>query len=232
MPSKTIGPAGARLLTALAERDRPIFSVAEAQAVLGSDYDAVVHTLRRLQRAGWVVRLTAGRYAMVPLSSGSTSAPQVNRYVIMRELLAPAPYYISHDSAMDIHDMLTRPVTDVTATSPRRLAGRTILGIPYRFIYAPPAALWGHTPVWVTPYEQVAVSDWNGPCWTDWPDPISAPASARSPRRYGCATPTWIGSSWEPTPKSWADRLRRSASVTCSNCSNWARRRCLPGCKR
>jgi len=39
MSSKTIGPAGARLLTALAERDRPIFSVAEAQAVLGGDYD-------------------------------------------------------------------------------------------------------------------------------------------------------------------------------------------------
>lgn len=159
MSSKTIGPAGARLLTALAERDRPIFSVAEAQAVLGGDYDAVVHTLRRLARAGWVVRLTAGRYAMVPLSSGSTSAPQVNRYVIMCELLAPAPYYISHDSAMDIHDMLTRPVTAVTATSSRRLAGRTILGIPYRFIYAPAKALWGYAPTWVTPHEQVAVSD-------------------------------------------------------------------------
>lgn len=153
MPSKTIGPAGARLLTALAERERTIFSVAEAQAVIGGDYDAVVHTLRRLERAGWVVRLTAGRYALVPLSSGSAAAPQVNRYVIMRELLAPEPYYISHDSAMDIHHMLTRPVTVVTATSPRRLAGRTILGIPYRFVYAPPAALWGHAPTWVTPYE-------------------------------------------------------------------------------
>lgn len=159
MPNKTIGPAGARLLMALAERDRPIFSVAEAQAALGGSYDALVHTLRRLERAGWVVRLTAGRYAMVPLSSGSTIAPQVNRYVIMRELLAPAPYYVSHDSAMDIHDMLTRPVTVVTATSPRRLAGRTILGTPYRFIYAPPTALWGYIPIWVTPHEQVAVSD-------------------------------------------------------------------------
>lgn len=159
MSNKTMGPAGACLLTALAERDRPIFSVAEAQAVIGGDYGAVVQTLRRLARAGWVVRLTAGRYAMIPLSSGGTNAPQVNRYVIMRELLEPAPYYISHDSAMDVHNMLTRPVTVITATSPRRLGKRTILGVPYRFVYAPPAALWGNAPVWVTPHEQVIVSD-------------------------------------------------------------------------
>lgn len=159
MSSKTIGPAGARLLTALAERDQPVFSIAEAQAALGGEYAAVLQTLRRLARAGWIVRLTAGRYALVPLSSGSTNAPQVNRYVIVRELLAPAPYYVSHDSAMGIHHMLTRPVTIVTATSPRRLAARDILGIPYRFIYAPPVALWGHAPAWVTPYEQVVVSD-------------------------------------------------------------------------
>jgi len=159
MSSKTIGPAGARLLTALAERDRPIFSVAEAQAEIGGDYSAVLQTLRRLARAGWVVRLMAGCYAIVPLSSGNTTAPQVNRYVIARELLHPALYYISHDSAMDIHNMLTRPVTAVTVTSPRRLAARDILGVLYRFVYAPPATLWGQAPVWVTPYEQVNVSD-------------------------------------------------------------------------
>ena len=159
MSTKTIGPVGARLLTALAERDRPIFSVAEAQAEIGGDYGAVLQILRRLTRAGWVAHLTAGRYAIVPLSSGSTTAPQVNRYVIVRELLDPAPYYISHDSAMDIHNMLTRPVTVVTATSPRRLTTREILGVPYRFVYTPPAALWGHAPFWVTPYEQVVVSD-------------------------------------------------------------------------
>lgn len=159
MSSKTVGPVGARLLTALADRDRPIFSVAEAHAALGGDYNAVVQTLRRLVRAGWVVRLTAGRYALVPLSSGSTAAPQVNRYVIMRDLLEPAPYYISHDSAMDIHNLLTRSIATVTAASPRRLAARAILGVPYRFIYAPHSALWGHAPVWVTPHDQVIVSD-------------------------------------------------------------------------
>jgi predicted transcriptional regulator of viral defense system len=159
MPSKTLGATSARLLTALAEADRTVFSVADAQQVLGSSYDATLQILRRLTQAGWLVRLTAGHYAIVPLSSGSEAIPEANRYVIAREMLGDAPYYISHESAMDIHNMLTRPVTTVTITTPRRLASREILGVPYRFVYAPPSALWGNEPTWVTPYQQVMVSD-------------------------------------------------------------------------
>jgi predicted transcriptional regulator of viral defense system len=159
MAGKTLGPAGAQLLTALAESNKNIFSVADAQDILGSSYDAALQTVRRLAHAGWLVRLAAGRYAIVPLSSGSEASPQVNRYVIARDLLGETPYYISHESAMDIHNMLTRPVTTVTVTTPRRLAGREILGVPYRFVYAPLTALWGCEPAWVTPYERVTVGD-------------------------------------------------------------------------
>jgi predicted transcriptional regulator of viral defense system len=63
--------------------------------------------VRWLARAGWLVRLTAGRYAIVPLSSGSEAVPQTNRYVITRDLLSETLYYISHESAMDVHNMLT-----------------------------------------------------------------------------------------------------------------------------
>ena len=127
MANKTLGATGARLLTALAENNRSVFSIAEAQEILGGSYDAALQAVRRLVDAGWLVRLTAGRYAIVPLSSGEKRTPQVNRYVIAREILDETPYYISHDSAMDIHNMLTRPVTTVIITTPRRLADREIL---------------------------------------------------------------------------------------------------------
>jgi len=159
MANKTLGSTSARLLSTLSQDNRTIFSVADAQRVLGTSYDATRKALRRLIHAGWLVRLTAGRYAIVPLSSGDEATPQANRYVIARELLGETPYYISHESAMDIHNMLTRPVTTVTVTTPRRLANREILGVPYRFVYAPPPGIWGNEPVWVTPYEQVIVSD-------------------------------------------------------------------------
>jgi predicted transcriptional regulator of viral defense system len=159
MADKTLGSTGARLLSILAQDNRTVFSVAEAQRALGAHYDATKKVLRRLTRAGWLVRLTAGSYAMVPLSSGDEATPEVNRYVISRELMGETPYTISHESAMDVHNMLTRPVTRVIVTTPRRLNNREILGVPYRFVYAPPSALWGSEPVWVTPYEQVNISD-------------------------------------------------------------------------
>ena len=159
MVNKTLGSNSARLLKALAEENQTVFSVADAQAILGGSYDAALLTLRRLTRTGWLVHLTAGSYAIVPLSSGDEAVPEANRYVIARELMGETPYTISHESAMDVHNMLTRPVTRVIVTTPRRLAGREILGVPYHFVYAPLSALWGSEPVWVTPYEQVTVSD-------------------------------------------------------------------------
>lgn len=159
MANKTLGSTSARLLTTLADQNRSTFSVTDAQQILGDSYDATLKALRRLTRAGWLVRLTAGRYAIVPLSSGEEATPQINRYVIAREVLDGAPYYVSHESAMDVHNMLTRPVATVTVTTPRRLVAREILGVPYRFVYAPESALWGCEPVWVTSYERVTVSD-------------------------------------------------------------------------
>lgn len=165
MLSKNLGPVSAQLLKALAEDNRAVFSVAEAQRYLRAHTNtpyteaATRELLRRLVRSGWAARLGAGRYAIVPLSSGDLLTPQVNRYVIAREILGEAPYYISHASAMDIHNLLTHPVTEVLVSTPQRLKVREILGTPYRFIYTPAANVWGCESVWVTPYEQVMASD-------------------------------------------------------------------------
>jgi len=60
MAKKTLGSTGGRLLTALAGDNRTVFSIADAQEVLGSSYDVTRQILRRLTRSGWLVRLTAG----------------------------------------------------------------------------------------------------------------------------------------------------------------------------
>jgi len=159
MIDKTLGPNSAKLLKILAERDQTIFSVADAQEILGNSYNATMKTLRRLTRAGWLVRLAAGRYAIVPLSSGNEAIPQVNRYIIAHELMGESTYYISHESAMDIHNMLTRPVVRVIVTTSRRLNNREIIGVSYRFVYAPATMIWGCESTWVTPHDQVVVSD-------------------------------------------------------------------------
>ncbi|MBN1139987.1 MAG: hypothetical protein JXM73_25685 [Anaerolineae bacterium] len=52
MTGKTLGATGARLLTALPESNRTIFSVADAQKLLESSCDAALFSERRLAHAG------------------------------------------------------------------------------------------------------------------------------------------------------------------------------------
>jgi predicted transcriptional regulator of viral defense system len=94
-----------------------------------------------------VVRLNLGKYATGPLEAGDEAIPAANRLVIARDLVNSAPYYISHYSALEVHNMLTRTVTTVTVTTSRRLLNRTVLGVPYRFVAAKPGNLWGREPV-------------------------------------------------------------------------------------
>ena len=159
MYPKNLGAESALLITTLASQGRSVFSIADAQKASGKDYAVVLQELRRLVKSGWVVKLSPGMYALVPLSAGAEAIPEANRFVIARALMENAPYYLSHDSAFEIHNMLTRPVTTVTITSPRRLRNRVIIKVPYRFIYASRDDLWGVIPTWVTPNEQVQVSD-------------------------------------------------------------------------
>jgi len=157
--SKNLGVEGARLLTTLASQGQIVFRVNDALQISHKSYSATVQSLRRLERAGWVVRLNAGHYAIVPLEAGNEAIPTANRLVIARALVGSAPYYISHDSALEVHNMLTRPVTAVTVTTTRRLGNRSVLNVPYRFVAARPQTLWGFAPVWITPQEQIQVSD-------------------------------------------------------------------------
>jgi predicted transcriptional regulator of viral defense system len=159
MYTKSLGAESALLITTLASQGQSVFSIADAQKVSGKDYAVVVQELRRLLKSGWVVKLSPGMYALVPLSAGTEAIPDANRFVIARAHMENAPYYLSHDSAFEIHNMLKRPVTTVTITSPRRLRNRVIMKVPFRFIYAGNNDLWGMEPNWVTPYEQVQVSD-------------------------------------------------------------------------
>lgn len=60
---------------------------------------------------------------------------------------------------LEIHNMLTRPVTTVTMTTAHRLTSRTVLRVLYRFMTTKLEVLLGFAPVWLMPEEQVQVSD-------------------------------------------------------------------------
>lgn len=159
MNKKTLGKENAALFTGLASQGKLVFSIADAQEVGGNNYQATVQALHRLVNAGWLVRLGSGKYALVSPEAGQEVIPTANRLMIGRELVGGVPYYGSHETALEAHNLLTRPVTGVTITTARRIKDKKVLQTAYRFIYSKPDKIWGTTFVWVTDAEQMVFSD-------------------------------------------------------------------------
>jgi predicted transcriptional regulator of viral defense system len=155
----TLGPNSADLLVRLSGAHKGIFSIEDAQAITGWSYERTADIVRKLSRKRWLVRLVPGKYLIIPLEAGLEGFPMADRYVIAREVLGSVPYYMSHYSAMELHQMTTHPVNTVFVTVRRRRRGRVIAGVDYRFVYASPRSFWGWEETWATPQEQVRVSD-------------------------------------------------------------------------
>jgi len=159
MNTKTLGKESAALFTGLASKGQMVFSIADAQQVSGKNYQATLQALYRLTNAGWLVGLGSGKYAIVSPEAGSEAIPAANRLVIGRELVGDVLYYFSHDTALSLHNLITRPVPDVKISTPRRLKTREVLKVKYNFIYAKPENIWGTELTWVSEGERISVSD-------------------------------------------------------------------------
>lgn len=157
--TKTLGPASAELLLRLSAQGKTIFSVADAQTIYNKSHKVTSNLLGKLVRKGWLVRLMRDKYLIVPLEAGLESIPMADRYVIAREVLGSGLYYISHYSAMELHQMTTQPVNTVYVTVRRQRESRIIAGVRYRFVYASQRSFWGWEMIWATAEEQVRVSD-------------------------------------------------------------------------
>lgn len=156
---RTLGPKGAELIHALVQKNKMLFTIVEAMKVTGSSYNATEGLIRHLRSKNWLMPIKNGKYAIVPLESGMDDFNSYNWFVIARELISPGDYYISHYSAMSIHNMVTQPLNTVYIASPLRHRGRKVGLIRFKFIYIMKRKVWGITSEWVTPQEQVKVSD-------------------------------------------------------------------------
>lgn len=158
-PTKTLGPKTARLVTALHEQGRPIFSLADAQDITQLNETSARTLVHKLVGRGVATRLRPGLFQLVPPELGQESEYLGNPYLVGRELMRGKPYYLSHASAMDIHNMVTQPQFVVCITSPKPMRSRSVLGTEFRFIRCKPEHFFGTEEHWVTKQEQVTVSD-------------------------------------------------------------------------
>lgn len=156
---KSLGKIESKLLTTLSSQDQTVFSLEEAQDILGSSSGAIRRLLSDLVKKRWLIRLLPGKYLIVPLSAGEEGEYSENWYVIAKNLIEPAPYHIAYFSALDVHEMTTQPVMTVYISTPNKKRPKKIFGATFRFVYVPQTELWGVEDVWVTPNQKVKVSD-------------------------------------------------------------------------
>jgi predicted transcriptional regulator of viral defense system len=156
---KTMGPQAARVLAALHEGRRTIFSFDDVQRVTGTSLASTRGFVDKLVQRGLAARLKPGLFILVPFELGGERQYLGNPYIVARELAGGRDYYLSHASAMDIHGMVTQPQLVVYVTSPRPFRGRTISGTEFRFVRCKRRHLFGVTESWVDKTQQVAVSD-------------------------------------------------------------------------
>ncbi len=157
--SKALGETEARFLASLASRDKTIFRTEEARQISGKSLSAVDSLISGLLQKRWLIRLNRGRYLIVPLSAGEESEYSENWYVVAKNLIEPNQYYLSHYSALDIHEMTTQPVLTVYISTPVRRIAKQVLGATFQFVNIKPEDIWGTEDVWVTANQQVRASD-------------------------------------------------------------------------
>jgi len=157
--SRALGKSSSRLLTTLAGNGRTVFAFGDAREILKTSDAATRKLLSDLVKKKWLIRLSRGRYLVVPLSAGENAEVSENWYVVARYLVEPRPYYISYYSAMEIHGMTTQPISTVYISTPQRKKDAHALGATFHFIYLMPSKVWGTTDTWATPTEKVRASD-------------------------------------------------------------------------
>jgi predicted transcriptional regulator of viral defense system len=143
----------------LHERGRPLFTHTDVEAITGLQPKLARNLVAGLVRRGVATRLKPGLFILVPFELGRARYYLGNPYVVARELADTPDYYVSHASAMDLHQMVTQPQLAIFVTSPKPIRPRVVLGTEFRFVRSKPDDMFGIVEHWVTKTEQVRVSD-------------------------------------------------------------------------
>jgi len=156
---KTVGPRTAFVVAELYERQKNIFSHADVEKISGLRSDSARGLVRRLVNRGLATRLKPGLFILVPSELGHERDYLGNPYVVARELAGGAAYYISHVSAMDIHQMVTQPQFVVFTTTIRAIRPHFVMGTEFRFVCCKHKHFFGTTDHWITKTQKVWISD-------------------------------------------------------------------------
>jgi predicted transcriptional regulator of viral defense system len=156
---KILGPKAAYLVAELHERRKTIFSNSDVAEISNLSQKSARSLVARLVKHGVASRLTPGLFILVPYELGHSREYMGDPYVVAGEIAGNKDYFISHGSAMDIHQMVTQPQLVVYVTTDRSIRPRVVSGTEFRFVRCKPNHFFGITEHWATKTQKIRVSD-------------------------------------------------------------------------
>lgn len=106
-----------------------------------------------------MTRLKPGLYNLVPFELGRATEHIDSPYLIARELAGPAPYFLSHGTALELHRMVTQPNFTIYVSCTRRVRPQKVGGYEFRFIHITEALQFGVMKHWIDKERFVMISD-------------------------------------------------------------------------
>ena len=159
LQAKTIGPRVAILIAELYEHQKMIFSIRDVEKIIGVDSNSARTLTTRLVSRGLATRIKPGLFILIPSELGHEREYLGNPNMVAAGIAGGENYFISHSSAMDIHQMVTQPQLVVYTTSTKQIRPRSVLGTEFRFVSCKPSHFFGTTHHWVTKTQKIEVSD-------------------------------------------------------------------------
>jgi len=129
------------LLSSLAERGRNIFTLDDVTSILDISYDNAKVITNRLVKKAWLIRLTRGKYILVPLEAGVKSLYSEHGFIIASHLVSP--YYIGYGSALNSHGFSEKVPANIYVVSYKRRNDRIILYTKIKFVTLSKSKLFG-----------------------------------------------------------------------------------------
>lgn len=129
---KGLSKTESTLLSSLSEKGRTIFTLKDLVENSGINYDNAKVIANRLVKKRWLIRLSRGKYLIVPLEAGVESKYTEHEFVIASHLTDP--YYIGYWSALNFHGYTEQIPFTVSVATTNRLKRRTILDTRFWFI--------------------------------------------------------------------------------------------------
>lgn len=159
MPTKTLGKVSANLIKTLYDKNKVVFSIAEAQRITQKNIRGAADLLSELVKRGIISRLKAGKYLIIPQELGTIEKYIGNWFIAAREVVNSPNYYVALYSAMDFWGMVTHPINKIFIATPKRQIVPQEMKDRLQFVFVNKKFIFGIKEEWVIKQDKIRISD-------------------------------------------------------------------------